>query len=209
MALNFINKALVGGIQSLQFIPVEGVDSFNLQSSTLGGPSAIILKAGFDWIDVPGVQGSMLYSENQELSAQGVRYAKDVRAFLAHDDFANKELLHSYVFAKLILKYRDYTGNLRICGSPAEPFRLQFDFTTAEFAGQIGFTVRLTGRHGKQGGYLVSNDSPLIWINEDGKLEISPALVGIISLDANGKLVANGADAASYSLSTTGYLVYT
>lgn len=208
-SLKILDKPLVGGIESLEFVPVEGLDAFPEDNLLSVEPSGLTLKNGYEWIDVPAVAGSLLFSEQQQLSAQGVRYQKEARGFLPHDDLENRTLLQQYLFAKLVLRYKDHTGNWKLSGSPQEPFRMVCNFETAEFAGQIGYRLSFTGRHGSFSRYIINGSLGTININAAGKLVISPELQGVISLSADGKLVANGPDANRYSLNANGELVYT
>ena len=204
-----VDKALVGGIDSFEFVPVEGVNDFPADYVLNVAEEDVTLKAGYAWLAVPAVAGSITYSEPQELSAQGVRYAKQLRAFLAHDDSVNRALLQQYLFAKVIVRYKDFTGNWKLTGSPAEPLRLALNFETAEFAGQIGYRISLSGTHGIFSRYLLKRDLGTISIDADGKLVVSAALDGVISLDADGKLVASGPEANRYSLDSQGRLRFT
>jgi len=206
---NILDKPLIGGIDTLEFVPVEGIDSFPEDHVQLVEPSGLTLKSGYDWVDVPAVAGSMRFSEQEQLSAQGVRYAKEASAFLPHDDQENRALLHQYLFARLIIRYKDHTGNWKLSGNLREPFRLNCNFETAEYAGQLGYRLSFTGRHGHYSRYIKNIRLGTISINAAGQLVISPELQGIISLNSEGELVASGSDANRYRLNANGKLVYT
>jgi hypothetical protein len=204
-----IDKPLVGGIDSADFVAVEAIDTFPPDYEHDVDASGLTLKAGFAWINLPAVSGTLAYTEREEYSAQGLRYAKELRALLPHDDSANRALLQQFLFGRFVVRYKDHTGNWKLTGSPKEPLRLRSSFETSEFAGQIGYRLNFTGRHGHYARYLFNAPLGSIFINSDGQIEISSELQGIISLDAQGRLVASGADANRYSLDSQGRLVYT
>ncbi len=199
-----VKKALVSGIDSIQFVTVDGIDSFPDVIDSGVSEMLIALKSGYEWTDIPILEDSAIYQDNEVSSAQGIAYEKLLSAFLPHALRSTRNTLSKLRFADLIVKFRDRSGNHHILGTPDEPLSIEVGFQVQQLGSSSGYPFSFKGNHTFPGLFLTLPDLPQFIIDEDGKLVYSGDLEESFSLNSDGKLVVSGDQEDRYTLDSRG-----
>lgn len=203
-----INKALVSGIDSVQFVPVAGVDSFPEVIDLGVSEMLIILKSGYSWTDIPILEDSATYQDGEQSSSQGIAYEKVLTAFLPHIQRSARNTLQSLRFVDLLVKFRDKSGNHHIVGTPEEPVSVEVGSSVQQLGNSSGYQIAFKGVHTFPGLILTLPDIPQFVINSEGQLVYSEGLEESFSVNSNGELVVTGAQEGRYSLDSRGRLQF-
>mgnify|MGYP000527785826 CR=1 FL=1 len=207
-SLQETQKSMVSGVNSIQFLPVAGVLNFPDIVSQGLSEMHVELNPGYAWIDIPLLDNSGVYSEEEEETLQGVLYLKKVSCFIPHDQKANRDSLNRLTYVDLIVKYKDRSGNHMILGTPNEPLRIKIGFKVEQLGGTYGYPIHFMGKHTFPAAFLTLPDLPQFSINAEGELVYQGGLEETFILDANGELVVTGTKEARYSLDSKGRVVY-
>lgn len=202
-------QALVGGINSIQCIPILGVDSFPLISKLQVPEMEIAFLSNYAWLELPILSESARYEEAETETDHGALYQKDLTALLPADLLANRQALLKLRHLNLLVKYRDHLGNHKLLNSPEEPMRLTVSFKTETYGGQLGFTLQFKGQHTRPSSFLTLPNLPQFSLNADGKLIYQGDLSQSFSLNSAGQLVVDGNQKARFSLDSKGRVIFT
>lgn len=202
-------NALVGGIDSIQCIPILGLKSFppilNLQVAEM----EIAFFPNYAWIDLPIISESAIYEENESETDHGALYQKDLTALLPADLLANRLALLKLRHLDLLVKYKDHMGDHKLLNSPYEPLRLSVSFRTETYGGQLGFSLKFQGQHTQASSFLSLPTLPQFSLNADGKLQYQGDLSETFSLNAAGQIIVDGGQNARFSLDSKGRVIFT
>ncbi len=198
------NKALVGGINSLQCIPILGIDSFPAVNDLQIPEMEISFHPNYAWLELPILSESASYEEVESETDHGALYQKDLSALLPADLLANRQALLKLRHLDLLVKYRDHMGNHKLLNTPDEPLRLSTSFKTETYGGQLGFSLSFKGTHTQPSSFLVLPTLPQFSLNADGQLIYAGDLKESFSLNAAGQLVVSNGQNARFSLDSQG-----
>jgi len=203
-----VNKALFGGILKIEIVPVEGIDSMpEIVDSTLD-EFLIILKSGYSWTDIPILDNSATYEEEEIESSNGISYSKRLSSFLPHDLQVNRNTLQSLKYKDLVVKYKDRSGSSMLIGTIEEPVQLAISFRVGELGGQLGYPLQLRGQHTIPALFLTTPALPQFSINELGQLIYQGDLEESFALNSDGEITVTGAQEGRYSLDSRGRIVF-
>lgn len=203
-----VTKPLIGGISEIQFVPVNGVDSFPKIIDCGIAQMDIILKNGYDWTDIPILDDSGTYEELEADSANGTTYTKRLSAYLPHDLQANRNTLKGLRYLDLLVKYKDRNGNAMILGTVDEPLQLKISFAVNQLGTQKGYSFQFIGQHTFSALFLTLPDLPQFAINELGQLIYEGGLAETFAINSNGQITVTGDQEARYSLDSRGRIVF-
>jgi len=206
--LNEILDPLVGGVSYLEIAPVNWVQSFPSPNGSTISEIGIALKAGKNWLEVPFIHGTARYSEQDETTEHGQVIGKEIVALIPHDDLQNREIFAALNLWDCVVRYRDHQGHKKVAATTEEPMQLRVNFTTAEFAGQIGFALRLNARGRQRSFFEAQPPLPQFYINADGQLIYEGDLAESFAIDTDGKLTATGANENRYQQNNLGQLLF-
>lgn len=202
------NNALVGGIDSIQCIPIIGVDSFPEVVNLEVAEMEISFHPNYAWIDLPIISETALYQESENETEHGATYQKDLTALLPADLLSNRQALLKLRHLDLLVKYRDHLGNHKVLNLPSEPMRLNSSFKTETYGGQLGFTLKFAGEHTQPSCFLSLPSLPQFNLNQEGKLIYEGDLKETFTLNSAGQLMVDGGQNARYSLDSKGRLIF-
>lgn len=209
MALDYIDKPQVGGLSFVEIAPAEAIKEMPSLNTTQVPEMLLELKSGYSWLRVPAVLDSFEYQEPENISAQGISYAKEIKCRVANDALAMLDDLRSYLFKDLVVRYKDRLGNFRLVSNPEEPLRLKSDFATAKIGGQIGYSITFSGTHRRRAHFLTLPELPQFYINVDGELIYEGDLNESFNLNSDGELEVTGDFEHRYSIDHKARLIYT
>jgi hypothetical protein len=201
-------EALVGGIDSIQCIPITGIASFPETSNLQVAEMDISLQPNYAWLDLPIIEDSALYEETESETEHGAVYQKDLIGLLPADLLSNRQALLKLRHLDLLVKYRDHLGNHKLLNTTSEPLRLSVSFKTETFGGQIGFTLNFRGQHTQPSHFLSLPTLPQFSINALGQLIYAGDLSESFTLNANGQLEVTNGQNTRYSLDSKGRIVF-
>lgn len=203
------SKALVGGIDSLQCIPVLGIDSFPVINNLQVAEMEISFLPNYAWLELPIISESAYCEELESFTDHGALYQKDLSALLPADLLANRQALLNLRHLDLLVKYRDHMGNHKLLNTPNEPMHLTSTFKTETYGGQLGFQLSFHGRHTQPSSFLVLPSTPQFRLNADGQLIYEGDLKETFALNAAGQLVVSGGQNTRFILDSKGRVVFT
>lgn len=206
--INEVLDPLVGGVSHLEIAPVHWVQSFPNPVGSGISELGISLKEGFNWLIVPYIHGTARYSEKDETTEHGQVIRKEIVALIPHDDLNNRTLFSQLALQDCVVRYRDHQRHKKVAATLEEPMQLLVDFTTAEFAGQIGFSIRLNSTGTQRSYFQTQPVLPQFYINSDGQLIYEGGLSETFAIDNDGKLTATGANANRYQQNNLGQLLF-
>ncbi len=134
-----------GGGRWLEVIPAFGIATFSRLS--VGGAPIIALKSGFDWTRIYCTPGTIGYKEAAERVDNGNTYQYDIKGFSPDDSLAKRQALeHLFSFERVLVRFCDNSGLLRVAGSPVEFLTFAYELgTDTDVPGQRGYALRFTG----------------------------------------------------------------
>jgi hypothetical protein len=203
-----VTKPLIGGISEIEFVPVNGVDSFPEIIDSGISKMDIILKSGYSWTDIPILDDSGTYEELEADSANGTTYAKRLSAYLPHDSQVNRNTLKGLRYLDLLVKYKDRNGNAMLLGTIDEPLQVKTSFAVNQLGSQKGYSFQFIGQHTISALFLTLPDLPQFAINELGQLIYQGGLAEDFAIDSDGKITVTGDQEARYSLDSRGRIVF-
>tara|TARA_R110002050_G_scaffold201841_1_gene336987 strand:- start:32302 stop:32934 length:633 start_codon:yes stop_codon:yes gene_type:complete len=201
-------EALVGGIDSIQCIPIIGIASFPETSNLQVAEMEISFQPNYAWLDLPLIEESALYEETESETEHGALYQKDLNGLLPADLLANRQALLKLRHLDLLVKYRDHLGNHKLLNDPSEPLRLSVSFKTESYGGQLGFTLNFSGQHTQPSHFLSLPSLPQFSINALGQLIYAGDLSESFAVNADGQIIASNGQNARYSLDSKGRIVF-
>lgn len=202
-------NALVGGIDSIQCLPILGVKSFPSIFDLQVAEMEIAFYSNYAWIDLPIITESASYEERESETDHGALYQKDLSALLPADLLANRQALLKLRHIDLLVKYRDHMGNHKLLNTPSEPLRLTVSFKTETYGGQLGISLKFQGQHTQPSLFLSLPALPQFSLNAEGKLIYQGDLSETFSLNAAGQLIVDGGQNARFSLDSRGRVNFT
>jgi len=201
-------QALVGGIESLQCLPISGIDNFPAAINLQVQEMEISFHPNYAWLNLPIISDSATFEETETETDHGSLYQKTVNALLPADLLANRQALLQLRNLNLLVKYRDHLGNHKLLNSPSEPLRLSVSFKTETYGGQIGFSLNFSGQHTKPSYFLTLPPLPQFSLNALGQLIYAGDLSESFALNADGQLVVSNGQNARYSLDSKGRIIF-
>ena len=194
-----IYDALVAGIDTFYYIPVEDIEVFPELSSLAVEEYEIQLKAGKSWKIGFAIDDTLAYAEPAEDTPNGRIYNKQLQGILPHDHLDIAQNFFDNQYAKYLVKYVDRTGVRRLLGTVQEPMRIRFSFKQAgNHSGEKGWSFSFYGTHTTPGHYLQLPELPQLWI-QDGYLYYAGGMDENFAL-VNGYLQVTGDQEDQYSM---------
>lgn len=204
-----ISKALVSGISSVEYLLTEGINSFPDIQSLGVSEMEIDLKSGYSWQDIPILDDSGTYDDNEVPGPNGIAYEKSLIAFLPHADQTNRNTLHGLRYADLIVRFRDRSGNRHLLGTPDEPITVVVSFRVQQVGNSMGYPITFSGTHTHPTLFLTRPELPQFYINANGQLIYLGDLPESFAINSDGEIEVTGAQEDQYSLDSRGRIAFT
>jgi hypothetical protein len=144
--MNDINKPSppdnLGGLERFWYIPVDDITSIG---PVINGKVSVTLSSGKKWFEFYASQGSIDFKESHKIDDKGESFNLKLSGFTPRDSDDLFESFMPMMKQKFACVYLDNNGNHKIAGSPREPLRFSFKFSTGKDAsGRNGYDFSFT-----------------------------------------------------------------
>ena len=137
-----------GGLQKIECVPVDFVDSDSFQPVTSAGnlQKAIVITSG-DWLTILVNPSERLHNEKFESDPKGSYYSQSVTASIPFETAAIHTELQKMARRRFLLRITERGGeNVKMIGTPSHPLKFEFDYSTASNPkGSKGYQIRFYG----------------------------------------------------------------
>ncbi|UHG93450.1 hypothetical protein [Spirosoma oryzicola] len=137
-----------GGGRWLDVVAAVGVEPTQV-------PGAITFKAGFDWTRIYCTQGTLQYRMGSQHTDNGRLYSFEIKGFSPDDNAVKSAAIDAlFAYEKLIVRFTDNSGLVRIVGLPDEALTFSHELgTDPDVPGQRGYDLNLKGTSTQRSAY--------------------------------------------------------
>lgn len=182
------NNILVNAICKLQFVPLASVQQYSVAQN--GFEKQVVA----DFNDVYGTPATMLFTQAEQKTPSGSRYAQQISLFYPGFDKSNLPILYGLDQAEHLVKFEDNAGQTFFMGSPDAGAELSWQYSTS--AG--GFSISFNLVDSIPVGY--NAEIGQFFFDANGFLATTYESTETFYFNANGNLVVSGPNEADYYL---------
>ena len=134
-----------GGGRWIEMVPAAWVASYS--RSNVDAAPTVILQPGRQWLLIYCSQETLQYREEAAKTDNGDLYSIELKGFSPADDRAKRSALQSvFVYEKMLVRFCDNAGTIRLAGTPTESISLTYTLSTgAAVADKRGYDLDLRG----------------------------------------------------------------
>lgn len=134
-----------GGLFSIRFVPVVGVQSLPLPAAgTVASPPTF--RTGYGWLKAYGTVFTADFDEADTVTDNGHTYSISLELFLPGDSAQRRAQLSTMTAHRFIVEFDDNTGLVRRVGTIVESLQLTTKFSSGkQLADKRGHTLTFSG----------------------------------------------------------------